>query len=91
MDGATTSRSASAVKMRVLLVASLLVWAHGVRDVTVFPTTLVFGSPFLLPLSTPDSIVGKLVFPRGSATRIRVIVVVIVIIIVVRTPPPQVF
>ena len=53
----------------------------------------MFGSPFLLPLSIPDSIVGKLVFPRASATRIRVIVVIIIVIvvIVVRTPPPQVF
>ena len=55
--------------------------------VGVFPATLVFGSPFLLPLSTPDSIVGKLGFPRASATRIRVVIVVVVILIV-RTPPP---
>jgi hypothetical protein len=54
----------------------------------------VFGSPFLLPLSTPDSIVGKLVFPRASATRIRiviVIIIVVIVIVVVRIPPPQVF
>ena len=48
-----------------------------------FPTTLVFGSPFLLPLYTPDGIVGKSVFPGASATGTAVIVVV-----VVRTPPP---
>ena len=59
------------------------------RGNNLFPTTLVFGSPFLLALSTPDSIVGKLVFPRASATRIRIIVVIVVII--VPTPPPQVF
>jgi hypothetical protein len=54
----------------------------------------VFGSPFLLPLSTPDSIVGTLVFPRASAARIRiviVIIIVVIVIVVVRIPPPQVF
>ena len=51
--------------------------------VLLFPTTLVFGSPFLLPLSTPDSTVGKLVFPRASATRIHVIVVIVIIVIIV--------
>ena len=40
----------------------------------------MFGSPFLLPLSTPDSIVGKLVFTRASATRTRVVVVVVVVV-----------
>ena len=44
----------------------------------IFPTTLVFGSPFLLPLSTPDSVVGKLFSPRASATRVRVVVIVVV-------------
>ena len=48
-----------------------------------FPTTLVFGSPFLLPLSTPESIVGKCVFPRASATRTRVIAVIVIVIVVV--------
>ena len=40
----------------------------------------MFGSPFLLPLSTPDSIVGKLVFARASATRSRVVIIVIVVL-----------
>ena len=56
----------------------------------VFPTTLVFGSPFLLPLSTPDSIAGKSVFPRASATRIHgIVVIVIVVVIVVVVVPLQ--
>ena len=56
--------------------------------IIIVPTTLVFGSPFLLPLSTPDSIVGKSVFPRSSATRTAVVVIVVVVVIVC-TPPPR--
>ncbi len=49
----------------------------------------MFGSPFLLPLSTPDGIVGQFVFPRASATRSRVIIVVVIVIVVVVCAPHE--
>ena len=46
----------------------------------VFPTTFMFGYPFLRPCEYKQGIVRKMIFRQASATRNSVIIIVIVVV-----------